>query len=94
MPKTLGVFQLLVLLYFVFSVFYISGWRTFGSFGLAGRVGVCGSALLAVGLLRVGSVGGRRWPCWRAGGRAWRVGSGVGLGLAGVPALPIWLQDA
>ena len=50
-----------------------------GSFGLAGRVGVCGSALLAVGLLRVGSVGGRRWPCWRAGGRAGRVGSGVGV---------------
>ena len=48
------------------------------------RVGVVGGWFV----LRVGSVGGWRWPCWREGGLAWCVGSGVGLGRAGVPALP------
>ena len=47
--------------------------------------GCCGWAALVVGLLRLVAAAGWGGSCWRTGGWAWRVGSGVGLGLAGVP---------
>jgi hypothetical protein len=56
-----------------------------GAGGWRGEVEGCGWASSAVGLLRLGAAAGWGGLCWRAGVRAWCVGSCVGLGLAGVP---------
>jgi hypothetical protein len=53
---------------------------------VGGGAGVwgCGLASLVVGLSGVGAAVGGGGLCRRACGRAWCVGSGVGLGWAGV----------